>query len=154
MSDTHETQHFIDTTHMQPELAEVLREEPVAMIAVPVDIKGPVQTRKIPTESGGFSTFVVPVAPAGAIKILDADPRRAHAILIVADVAGASRGISIGGKQSEAAEDVGFNIPLYGTGVSTAYVHPEVTITSKGELWAIANGTSCKVSVLNEQWAL
>lgn len=153
MSDSHETQHFIDTTHMQPPLAEVLREEPTPMTAVPVDIKGPVQTRQIPTVSGGFNTFVVPVAPAGAIKILDADPRRAHAILIVADVTGASRGISIGGKQSKAAEDVGFNIPLYGTAISTAYVHPPITITSKGELWAIANGTTCKVSVLNEQWS-
>lgn len=153
MSDTHETQHFIDTTHMQPELAEVLREEPTPMTTVPVDIKGPIQTRKMPTESGGFSTFVLPTT-GGAVKILDADPRRADAILIVADVAGASRGATIGQKQSEAAEDIGFNIPLYGTGVSTAYVHPPITITSKGELWAIANGATCRISVLNEQWAL
>lgn len=145
-------QHFVHTPDMQPDLSEVLHEEAVPLSTIPVEIKGPVETRTLPTDSAGYNTFIVPTS--SAIKILDADPRRQHAILIVADVAGASRGITIGSKQSEAAEDTGFNIPLYGVAISTAFVHPPVTVTSRGELWAIANGTTCKVSVLNAQWAL
>lgn len=142
---------YVTTTAMDVPLSEVLEEEPTSHEAIPVDVRGAVQTRELPTENGGYATYAMPIDIA--IKILDADPRRKHAILIVADKVGASRGITIGGKQSEAAEDIGFNIPLYGPAtVATAFAHPPITITSDGELWAIANGTTCKVSVMNEQW--
>lgn len=134
---------------------DILQEqESYEIKTVPIEtvICEPVRTQLLPARSGGWATFAL--STSQAIQIMQRDPRRKRAIVIVADSTGQSRGATLGATQAQAQENVGFNIPLYGTNISSAFVHPPVELTSMDEVWAIADGSAaCKISVMIEQWA-
>ncbi len=139
-----------------PDTPDVLQEEPEAPAAfeqhpIAVAQQGPVRTQDLPSKASGYKTYDLNTTTA--VKILGQDPRRRRAVLIVADKNGVSRGAALGGTQAQAQESVGANIPLYGTGISSSYSHPPVELLQSDEVWAIACGATCTVTVISEQWA-
>jgi hypothetical protein len=134
-----------------PDIYQPEAPAPINMAPVPVVAEGPIRTQELPAKSAGYRTyFLDTVVPQ---KILMRDFKRKQAIIIVADKAGQSRGAALGDTQAMAAENTGANIPLYGTGVSTAFVAAPITVSGVDEVWAIACGTACTISVINEQWS-
>lgn len=136
----------------EQQYTEGLTEVEAVLQSVPVTLDQAADVRTLPSRSAGFHTYQLDTA--APTRILGHDPRRKRATIIVADKNGASRGAALGSKPGEALESWGANLPLYGpTTVSTAYTHPPIEIHATGEVWAIACGATCTLTVINEQWA-
>ncbi len=73
-------------TELQPDTGEVLQEEPQQYTAIPVcveDVQGPVRVQALPRKTG--STRTRTVGTTRAVPVLEADPRRAQAVLMSMD---------------------------------------------------------------------
>lgn len=106
-------------------------------IAVPVRHDGPVRTQTLPTSSGVSRNFLV--TGPDPVKILNADPRRARAVVICTGAA-----IFIGPDKNAVAGSLAARWP----------VALALTITDQ-EAWYVladAAGTST-VSVITSQWS-
>lgn len=71
------------SAELQPDVGEVLQEEPQKYTAIPVcveDVKGPVRVQVLPRKGG--STRTRTVTDTKAVQVLDADARRASAVLM------------------------------------------------------------------------
>jgi hypothetical protein len=125
----------VPTPEMQPDLDDVLQVEDVDTHVIPVKVGEPVETRELPSKR--FSARTVPVGTAAGSKLLANDPRRKFATIIAK-----TQDIRIGSTQAEAQ-------------LSGAWVPGIVPflITSVAEIWAIGDGASTDVSVIEEYWA-
>lgn len=123
------------TPDMQPDLGDVLQEEAPELGVVPVKICEPVEARELPSKRLGPRT--VPLGSTVASKLLSRDPRRKSATIIAR-----TQDILIGANQSQAQ-------------LSGAWVPGVVplVITAEAELWAIGDGASTDVTVIEEYWA-
>lgn len=119
---------------------------------IPVTAVDPVRVQTLPSRQGGFIRRTLAVGTA--VRILDTDPRRRRAVLLVFDTAGASDGAILGTTQAQAVSALSFLLPLPGPNIAASNVSSvPFEITSTGELWASAAVAVCDISVMNEQWA-
>lgn len=75
-------------SELQPDTGEVLQEEPQRYTAIPVcveDVQGPVRVQSLPRKAG--STRTRTVGATRVVQVLEADPRRASALLMSVDQA-------------------------------------------------------------------
>lgn len=124
----------IDVRAMEPDLSDLQQVEAEPLTAVPVKICEPVESRELPAKR--ISARVVNVSSTVAGKLLSTDPRRKSATLIPR-----TQDILIGSSQSQAAL----------TGAWLPGVVPFVT-TTQSEVWAMGDGASTDVSVIEEYW--
>lgn len=123
------------------------------MTTLPVCVEGPVQTQALPTQGSGSRR--VTLSTTQPQRLLGKDPRRARATIQVYDASGATHGIFHGPTQNEVnppssyAARLGVTLPAGGIPVASAIL----TVTSREELWAVADTAACEVSVVSEQWA-
>lgn len=130
-----DTDQFVPSPGMQPDLDEVLQVENVEPHLVPVKIVEPVETRELPSKRMSIRTVTVGT-PAG-VKVLSEDPRRRSATLI-----SRTADLLIGTTQAQA--------QLSGAWLPSLTSH---RYTSRSELWAISTGANTDVSVIEEYWA-
>ncbi|MCA1839936.1 MAG: hypothetical protein LC723_06355 [Actinobacteria bacterium] len=123
------------TPDMAPDLGEVQQVEDPSVHLVPVEVCGPIEARELPTKR--LSARTVPVGTSAGVKLLSVDPRRKFATII-----GRTQDLRIGATQSEAQM----------TGAWLPGVVP-LQVTTVAELWAIGDGASTDVSVIEEYWA-
>lgn len=128
--------------HDTPPLSTVLQADDPNELAVPVFLTNPVNVNQLPTRVGGmFSVALaaaVPNAPA-AVKILNADPRRAAVTIPQAAVI-----MAIGRSQAEANDDNAFRIEANQGPYKFHFTE---------ELWARSTGAATRISVCVENWA-
>lgn len=124
-----------DTTVEQTMQAE----EPEKVPPIPVTVTDPAQVRELPAKSGNYVSFV---PGANAIRILDRDPRRKSAVIIVVDDEDASS-VFLGANQASAnGPDAGIvpkGFPL--------------RLTHLDEVWARIGEGAPTISVITEYWA-
>jgi hypothetical protein len=120
---------------MAPDLDSVQQVEDYDAHIVPVKICEPTDVRELPSKRLAPRTVTVDTV-AGA-KLLSADPRRKFATIIAR-----TQDIRIGATQSQAQ-------------LSGAWIPGVVPfmVSSVGELWAVGDGASTDVSVIEEYWA-
>lgn len=128
------TEH-VPTPDMEPELSEVLQEEPDDAHIIPVKVCEPVESRELPTKR--LAPRTVNVSATVGTKLLSADPRRKSALIVAR-----SSDIILGVTQSQAG--------LGGSWYPGSVPFPTTTV---GELWAKGDGASTDVSVIEEYWA-
>lgn len=131
----YETEGHISTQGMEPSLNEVQQVEEGQAYILPVKICEPTETRELPSKR--VATRTVPILGTAASKVLSADPRRK-----VATIIGRTSDIMLGSTQAQA--------QLNGAWIPG--VVPFV-ISSVGEVWAMGDGGSTDVSVIEEYWA-
>lgn len=124
----------IPTPDMDPSLNEVQQVDETDHV-IPVFIKGPVETRELPSKRTNPRT--VDVLDIAGSKLLSADPRRKFATIIAR-----TNDIRIGATQSASML----------TGSWLPNVVPFV-VYGTGELWASGEGGDTEVSVIEEYWA-
>lgn len=115
-------------------------------VTVPVCIEGPTRVKTLPTHLRGLrSVDVADRSAAGttAKKLLEADPRRARAVLQIP----VAESLRLGTTQGNA------NSPFAFLLLGSATVPTVLEITSCDELWGIGEDGAFSVSVLNEQWS-
>lgn len=113
---------------------------------LPVTLVTPSNVILLPAHSGGWRQY--PLSTTVPVRILGRDPRRKRAVIMGWSTADATTGIQLADGQALAASDRAFILPM----VLKASLDLEVT--SVDEVWAMALGAACTVSVLNEHWAL
>lgn len=127
---------------LKPDTGDVVGEEPSPLEAIPVIIKGAVETRALGARRIAFRTVQgVPVAVAGvtpAMKLASSDPRRASISFM-----GVTGDIYVGATQASAAVGVGARFPF-----NTFF-----TLNSGQELWVSATSGTTDVSVVEQYWA-
>jgi hypothetical protein len=126
---------YVPTPGMQPDLDEVLQVENVETHLVPVKISEPVEVRELPSKRMSMRT--VSVGTTAGVKVLSADPRRKTATLIPR-----TSDILVGASQAQAQLN----------GAWLPGVVPFV-VSSVAEVWAVGNGATTDVSVIEEYWA-
>lgn len=135
---------------VEPDSGQILQEEDYAPVTVPVCVQEPVQTRELPTKSGGFRSFVL-VAGAAAVKVLSRDPRRRRALLIAYSTTGIADHVHLSTTQAGGASEYTAHLPMQGSASSA--VSPVLELTCLDEIWATTNTQSVTLTVINEQWA-
>lgn len=120
---------------MEPSLKEVQQTEEPESFLVSVKVCEPTETRELPSKR--IATRTVSILGTAASKILAADPRRKTATII-----GRTSDIMLGSTQAQAQLN----------GAWLPGVVPFV-ISSVGEVWAMGDGASTDVSVIEEYWA-
>lgn len=125
----------VPTPDMEPDLKEVQQVEDDSSHVIPVKICEPAEVRELPSKR--IATRTVTVGSTAGAKLLSADPRRKFATIIPR-----TQDILIGASQSQA--------QLNGAWLPS--VVPFV-ISSVSELWAMGDGASTDVSVIEEYWA-
>lgn len=125
----------IDTADMEPDLNAVQQVEDYDSHIIPVKICEPAETRELPSKRIAMRTVAVSTT-AGA-KLLSADPRRKFATIIAK-----TQDIKIGATQAQAQ-------------LNGAWIPGVVPfqVSSVSELWAVGDGASTDVSVIEEYWA-
>jgi hypothetical protein len=104
---------------------------------VPVDVRGPVQTRELPAVAAGYIQLQVGTT---AVRILPADPRRKSCTLW-----SDTTNIRMGMTQAQAAS----------SGAATWLANVPLMITHTNEVWAVvATGTTTNVNLFIEGWTL
>jgi hypothetical protein len=106
---------------------------------VPVRLVNPVNVNQLPTRVGGMFSKQLAASPALAVKVLNADPRRA-----AVTISSSGEPVRIGRTQAEANDDNAFAV-----WVSSGPYRFHFT----EELWARAHGNAVRVSIVVEQWA-
>lgn len=142
----------LDNLEQTPEdVVGVVVEDVSAIPPLRITAADPLRTLALPAESGGALNR--DLATTGATKILDRDPRRKRAVIVLFDTGGTSDGAFIGGTQAEANSDLGFLLPLFGPNIAGGNVASiAFEVTSMEELWARAFTAACKCSVWIERW--
>ena len=138
MSDYEYAGHPVEHTpspDMAPSLDEVLQTDVDDLHVIPVKLCEPTEVRELPSKR--ISTRTVPLTATAGNKLLSADPRRKFATIIAR-----TSDIRIGSSQAEA--------QLTGSWIPSTVPFP---VTSKAELWAMGDGASTDVSVIEEYWA-
>lgn len=125
----------VPTPDMQADLDEVLQVQPEDAHIIPVKLTEPAEVRELPSKR--ISPRTVVVGSTVASKLLSSDPRRKFATII-----GRTQDIRIGATQAQA--------QLGGAWVPGLL---PFVISSNAELWAIGDGASTDVSVIEEYWA-
>ena len=135
MADTqpYEAKH-VPLEDMEPSLNEVQQVDDYAQV-IPVKVCEPVEARELPTKRIAPRTVVVS-ATVGA-NLLSADPRRKFATII-----GRTQDLYLGATQAQAQASAAW-IP----GVLP------LVVSSTAELWAMADGSTTDVTVIEEYWA-
>src|SRR4029450_5381036 len=91
-----------------PSNAEVLQVEPPEsiMVPVPVDVKGPVQTRELPAQSSTARSYDFLATDTAPMKVLNEDPKRKSAVIV------GTAAFKFGFSQPEAAANTAARWPL------------------------------------------
>lgn len=111
---------------------------PMPTLPVPVDVKGPVQTRELPAIAAGYSQVVV--TSTAPTRILNADPKR-KSVTLWSDTTNIALGVSQAQANASGAAIWLANVPL--------------VITHTNEVWALASGGSTtNVNLFVEAWTL
>jgi len=121
-----------------PSNDDIVQDETLAMVTVPVSIDAPVRVIQLPSHGGGEIFLTVAPASTGApIKVLNYDPMRRRASLLAYDndvyVATSQPGCT-----ASQAAPWSKTVPL--------------EWTSPNELWMIGVTNAAKVSVVSERW--
>jgi hypothetical protein len=106
---------------------------------IPVRLTSPVNINQLPTTVGGLFSKGLAASPAAAVKVLNADPRRA-AVHLSCD----TNSVAIGRTQAEANDA---NAYVVSSGVGTFRFH------FTEELWARSLAAASRLSICVEQWA-
>lgn len=130
-----DTDKFVPSPGMQPDLDEVMQVENVETHLVPVKLCEPVETRELPTKR--FSIRTVPLTTAVGVKLLSADPRRKLARIIAR-----TQDILLGESQTKS--------QLSGSWIPKSTLLPLTSIT---ELWAVSDTGPTDVTVIEEYFA-
>jgi hypothetical protein len=109
-------------------------------LVIPVNLTNPVNINVLPVRLGALFSVEL-VFPESAIKVLNADPRRA--IVMLSSVHDLGMQISIGRSQAEADDRNGYSMS------GDAGVH---NFNFTGELWARAKLATVRLSVATENW--
>jgi hypothetical protein len=128
--------------HDTPPLSAVLQADDPNELAVPVFLTNPVNVNQLPTHVGALFSKALAAAVVGApaaVKILNADPRRAAITIPQSPVV-----LAIGRSQAEANDDDAFRIE--GNQGPYRFHFTE-------ELWARSTGAATRISVCVENWA-
>lgn len=129
------------------DMGDVLQDQEydARMVVVPVCVKEPVRTQELPSALGGLMRKAVPDVAAGGrpVKLLDGDPRRKRAVLVIP----AEAVVQLGPTDAQAASEFSFTLTAGANGPERVEFH------SSDEVWGVGNGSAFSVSVLNEQWA-
>lgn len=101
--------------------ADVMQLDPVPMTTVPVHVEGPVLTKALPSLGGAEFVQMVLTKGAAAVRILNKDPQRRHALIVSSDTS-----FFIGSSQAQA-------------GSSSACLWPNgvvLPLSATSEIWA------------------
>jgi hypothetical protein len=107
---------------------------------IPVRLVNPVNVNQLPTRLSAMFSKAIAASPAPAIKVLNADPRRAAVTIAL----GGSNSFVIGRSQAEAADADAFVV----VGNQGPY-----KFHFTDELWVRCTGAASRVSIAVEQWA-
>lgn len=122
-----------------PDVATVLQAEVGPDDAVPVRLVNPVNVNQLPTKLGGMFSRLLAASPAGAVKVLNEDARRAAVTVTNPGVV-----IAIGRSQAEANDDNAFRVDVQ---------QGPYRFHFTDELWARSTGAAVRISVVVENWA-
>jgi hypothetical protein len=107
---------------------------------IPVRLVNPVNVNQLPTRLSAMFSKAIAASPAPAIKVLNADPRRAAVTIAI----GGANSFVVGRSQAEAADADAF-------AVTTNQGPYKFHFTD--ELWVRCTGAASRVSIAVEQWA-
>lgn len=124
-----------------PSVEEVLQAETgMPDRPIPVRLVNPVNVNQLPTRLSAMFSKAVAASPAPAVKILNADPRRAAVTIAL----GGSNSFVIGRSQAEAADADAYAV------IGNSGPHK---FHFTDELWVRCTGAASRVSIAVEQWA-
>lgn len=129
------------TIDLIPDTEEIVQAEDCgcALSTVPVDIKGPVQTRELPAIRAGYKTDQSVTTSVG-VKILPFEPRRKSAVIMSAD-----QDIWISGSQAGAQAGA--------SGAFRVAVDVAFPIDHMDEVWACTTTGTSDISVMSNFWS-
>lgn len=122
-----------------PPVAEVLQAEVGPDNAVPVRLTNAVNVNQLPTRVGTLASKLIAASPATAVRLLNADPRRAAVTFVATAVE-----VAIGRTQAEANDDNAFRL-LSQQGPYRFHFTEEV--------WVRSIAGSVRLSYCVENWA-
>lgn len=144
-----------EAPQLEPTDAEVVQDQaPMELTTIPVCISEPVRTQALPAKAAGYRR--VTVTTATPQRVLGRDPRRRRMVLQVYDATGTTAGVLFGATLNEVTPPAALAARLAVGAPATdgaAVASPVLELTSTDELWVLADGAACDLTVISEQWA-